>query len=329
MKEWSDLTVSTNPHLKLSTVPSLRTAWDWSISLPITNRATMAVTSLSKMSFERTAGNFYMVMDTCLVFFLFLFLFGCWRRLNKDEDHGDGEDVLVKDLSTKFKLLSTREEKKPKHTAKNPSPDKEKAVVTPKPTKTTKTSKTQKSKETTSSRDQKAVHVPTLLEETKIEAREAKESHIALEKLEKDKANGAPQAKEKGTAKKAKKAKALEVEKSSLRRSPMRSAKRTRSPAGSAKRKTREALSERKPAATKSKTADRIASDPHSFVRKRVAKDFDGDVYFGTVVEYDDAEVPAYWHVEYDDKDREDYCKKDLAEALKYYEVTGKGDRRL
>lgn len=65
-----------------------------------------------------------------------------------------------------------------------------------------------------------------------------------------------------------------------------------------------------------------------SFVGQRVAKDFDSDLHFGTVKRYDNDESPAYWHVEYDDGDSEDYSKKDLTKALSYYTVTGKGDKR-
>jgi len=58
----------------------------------------------------------------------------------------------------------------------------------------------------------------------------------------------------------------------------------------------------KKPAAKKSKmsggsidiTSQVNSSDPRSFVRKRVAKDFDGALYFGTVMEYDDTGNPAY-----------------------------------
>jgi len=69
------------------------------------------------------------------------------------------------------------------------------------------------------------------------------------------------------------------------------------------------------------------SSDPNSFVRTRIAKDFDGETFYGTIMEYDDSETPAYWHVEYDDGDEEDYSKKDLVRALKYYEKEGKHDK--
>lgn len=87
----------------------------------------------------------------------------------------------------------------------------------------------------------------------------------------------------------------------------------------------------KKPAAKKAKTGDDVAalvhsSDPHSFVRKRVSKDFDGSTYFGTIMEYDTSENPAFWHIEYDDGDEEDYSKKDLIQALRHYAIHGKYD---
>lgn len=94
---------------------------------------------------------------------------------------------------------------------------------------------------------------------------------------------------------------------------------------------TRASLDLKKPAAKRAKTANDItaqvnASNPHSFVRRRVAKDFDGETYYGTIMAYDDSESPAFWHIEYDDGDEEDYSKKDLIRALKHYEKTGKKD---
>jgi len=69
------------------------------------------------------------------------------------------------------------------------------------------------------------------------------------------------------------------------------------------------------------------SSDPSSFVRRRIAKDFDGETFYGTIMEYDASENRAYWHVEYDDGDEEDYSKKDLIKALWYYEKEGKHDK--
>jgi hypothetical protein len=70
------------------------------------------------------------------------------------------------------------------------------------------------------------------------------------------------------------------------------------------KNKSNEAPSDaKKPAAKKAKkAASDIAAlvsgaDPQSFVRKRIAKDFDGETYFGTIMEYDSSENPPFWHV--------------------------------
>ena len=87
----------------------------------------------------------------------------------------------------------------------------------------------------------------------------------------------------------------------------------------------------KKPATKKDKTGDDIAalvnsSDPRSFVRQRISKDFDGSSFFGTIMEYDTTENPSFWHVEYDDGDEEDYTKKDLIKALKHYAIHGKDD---
>ena len=87
----------------------------------------------------------------------------------------------------------------------------------------------------------------------------------------------------------------------------------------------------KKPATKKAKTGDDVAalvnsSDPRSFVRQRISKDFDGSSFFGTIMEYDNTENPSFWHVEYDDGDEEDYTKKDLIQALKHYAIYGKDD---
>lgn len=57
---------------------------------------------------------------------------------------------------------------------------------------------------------------------------------------------------------------------------------------------------------------------PQECVGVRVAKIFDGEVYFGTVQRYDNAN--NYWCVVYDDGDKEDYEKEDLLGALVLYQ---------
>lgn len=87
-----------------------------------------------------------------------------------------------------------------------------------------------------------------------------------------------------------------------------------------------------KPAAKKAKAKGPDAfeevytSDPKSFVRRRVSKNFDGEIFYGTIMEYDGSETPPLWHVEYDDGDEEDFEKKDLIKALKHYQKHGMND---
>jgi hypothetical protein len=64
-------------------------------------------------------------------------------------------------------------------------------------------------------------------------------------------------------------------------------------------------------------TPKKAKRDPESYVEKRVAKFFGGDLFFGTVKQYrSDAEV---WFVKYDDGDDEEYDAKDLKENLQLY----------
>jgi hypothetical protein len=62
-------------------------------------------------------------------------------------------------------------------------------------------------------------------------------------------------------------------------------------------------------------------SAPSVFFRERVAKIFDGEVYFGTITAYDE-----FWKVDFDDGDAEDWEKKDLIRALKLYAKCRKDD---
>ena len=87
------------------------------------------------------------------------------------------------------------------------------------------------------------------------------------------------------------------------------------------------------PAAKKAKKAidiikETVQSEPASFVNKRVAKDFDGECFFGTITLYDDKEAPPFWHVVYDDGDEEDYASRDLIKALKHYKKHGNDDKK-
>jgi len=65
-------------------------------------------------------------------------------------------------------------------------------------------------------------------------------------------------------------------------------------------------------------------SDPRSLIGKRIAKEFDEGVFFGSIEEYlpagsvDDADVEM-WSVKYDDEDEEDLPKEDIMEMLSLY----------
>mmetsp|Transcript_20809 Transcript_20809/g.30496 ORF Transcript_20809/g.30496 Transcript_20809/m.30496 type:complete len:644 (+) Transcript_20809:352-2283(+) len=70
------------------------------------------------------------------------------------------------------------------------------------------------------------------------------------------------------------------------------------------------------PAAKKAKKAIVIkGKEATEYITDRVAKDFDGEIYFGTIKSY----KGGFWHVRYDDGDEEDYDEKDLKRALRLY----------
>jgi len=56
-------------------------------------------------------------------------------------------------------------------------------------------------------------------------------------------------------------------------------------------------------------------SNPLCHIKSRVAKDFAGSVFFGTIVSYSS----GYWRVEYDDGDEEDYDSGDIITSSKLY----------
>ena len=65
-------------------------------------------------------------------------------------------------------------------------------------------------------------------------------------------------------------------------------------------------------------------SEAKKYIGARVAKRFDGDVYFGSVTQYN--EKSHFWHVVYDDDDEEDYDPNDLEVAGILYRKERKGD---
>jgi hypothetical protein len=86
--------------------------------------------------------------------------------------------------------------------------------------------------------------------------------------------------------------------------------------------KKRRAVATRNESSPQQKFDQQLAcKNPHLYVGCRVAKDFDGTVYFGTLVSYDNSS--QFWQVHYDDDDAEDYNCKDLKIALCLYEKEG------
>jgi hypothetical protein len=60
------------------------------------------------------------------------------------------------------------------------------------------------------------------------------------------------------------------------------------------------------------------------YIGSRVAKRFDGEVYFGSITQYN--EKTQFWHVVYDDNDEEDYDPNDMEEAGILYRKERKSD---
>eukprot|EP00984_Skeletonema_dohrnii_P011502 scaffold4597_cov129-Skeletonema_dohrnii-CCMP3373.AAC.3 len=67
-------------------------------------------------------------------------------------------------------------------------------------------------------------------------------------------------------------------------------------------------------------TNEEIATNPRIVINRKIAKDFYGKTFIGTVVGYDDGEYPAFWQVEYLDGDREDFSYAELMSGMDYYE---------
>ena len=65
-------------------------------------------------------------------------------------------------------------------------------------------------------------------------------------------------------------------------------------------------------------------SEAKKYIGTRIAKLFDGEVYFGSITQYN--EKTQFWHVVYDDDDEEDYDPRDLEEAGKLYRKERKHD---
>eukprot|EP00523_Entomoneis_sp_CCMP467_P004073 CAMPEP_0168750070 /NCGR_PEP_ID=MMETSP0724-20121128/17062_1 /TAXON_ID=265536 /ORGANISM="Amphiprora sp., Strain CCMP467" /LENGTH=606 /DNA_ID=CAMNT_0008798039 /DNA_START=31 /DNA_END=1851 /DNA_ORIENTATION=- len=62
-----------------------------------------------------------------------------------------------------------------------------------------------------------------------------------------------------------------------------------------------------------------LEANPKKFLSERVAKHFDEDLYYGSVVSYDDNS--KYWRVRYDDGDNEEYDVHDMDAYMKEYRL--------
>jgi len=59
-------------------------------------------------------------------------------------------------------------------------------------------------------------------------------------------------------------------------------------------------------------------------IDRRVAKDFDGNLHFGTIDKY--CMKNHYWHVSYDDGDSEEIVREEIESALSHYEINKSRD---
>merc|ERR1712194_174186 len=65
---------------------------------------------------------------------------------------------------------------------------------------------------------------------------------------------------------------------------------------------------------------------PLTYITSRVAKTFEREVYFGSIVDYN--VTSKLWKIIYDDGDQEEFDEKDLARSLKLYQKTKQKDAR-
>eukprot|EP00594_Rhizosolenia_setigera_P012803 CAMPEP_0178973692 /NCGR_PEP_ID=MMETSP0789-20121207/21894_1 /TAXON_ID=3005 /ORGANISM="Rhizosolenia setigera, Strain CCMP 1694" /LENGTH=452 /DNA_ID=CAMNT_0020661647 /DNA_START=530 /DNA_END=1888 /DNA_ORIENTATION=- len=72
------------------------------------------------------------------------------------------------------------------------------------------------------------------------------------------------------------------------------------------------------PTGAKKKPTNSLLKEPELQVEKRIAKYFEGSLYFGTVVKF--LTKAQLWHIVYDDGDQEEFDEKDMKKALDLYE---------
>jgi hypothetical protein len=70
--------------------------------------------------------------------------------------------------------------------------------------------------------------------------------------------------------------------------------------------------------AKKSPPKKKEKKDPFSYCNKRVAKFFQGNVFFGTISRYVDK--AKYWAIDYDDGDEEEFDETEVQRHMKLYE---------
>ncbi len=68
--------------------------------------------------------------------------------------------------------------------------------------------------------------------------------------------------------------------------------------------------------------------DPKSLLKKRIAKTFTGEVFFGEITKYEEEGSDSWWHVVYDDGDSEDLEKAEMEQCLALYTKKKKNDAK-
>lgn len=86
------------------------------------------------------------------------------------------------------------------------------------------------------------------------------------------------------------------------------------------------------PAAKRTKRKKTVSlenRDPNSLVKKRIAKDFDGTIFYGEIEKYTyDEDDGDLWHIVYDDGDSEDLDRGEVTEAFELYTKTKQKDKK-
>lgn len=99
--------------------------------------------------------------------------------------------------------------------------------------------------------------------------------------------------------------------------------------ATSNKRKSKDAPTPTTPKSKKTKDQDPDADlsiDPSRVINRRVAKYFEGQIFFGTVSSYDPRE--GLWQIDYDDGDEEEFDKNELKVHLRLRESNKDVDKK-